>query len=77
MFDNILLVIFRYDLEKININVDLIGTHSYKQLYFYVLWLRIPFSNFPGGTVLQLIPGRTAAYTRMYCSLYLAVLQLI
>ena len=27
--------------------------------------------------VLQLIPGRTAAYTRPYCSLYPDVLQLI
>ena len=25
----------------------------------------------------QLIPGRTAAHTQMYCSLYLAVMQLI
>ena len=37
MFDKILLFICRYDLEKINFNVVLIGTHSYKHLYFYVL----------------------------------------
>ena len=36
-FDNIMLLICRYDIEKININDVLIGTHSYKQLYFYVL----------------------------------------
>ena len=56
--------------QKIHSNVVLIGTHSYKQLYFYVLCLRIPFLNFPGW-------DGTAAYTRMYCSLYPDVLQLI
>ena len=30
MFDKILLAICRFDLEKININVVLIGPHSYK-----------------------------------------------
>ena len=57
--------------------VTLFRSTAYKQLYFYVLWLIIPFSNFPGGqycslypAVLQLIPGCTAAYTWRYCSLY-------
>ena len=70
MFYNILLVICRYDVAKIHINVVLIGTHSYKQLCFYVLCLRIPFLNFPGW-------DGNAAYARPYCSLYPDVLQLI
>ena len=52
MFDNILLVICRYDLKKMNINVVLIGTHSYKQLVTYKSFFKLS-----RGAVLKLIPG--------------------